>query len=586
LLEAKLATELGVAALELGDPTAAERLERARLLWDRLGASLPENLRERFWSDPRRARLARRTRTRALSSAQPDDAEALRRLLSLSRRLNSSLAMERVLDYAVQAAVELTLAERGFVLLAEPNAEPRVAARHGAAANVDPPSRGILARVLASEEPVLTTDAQTDERFSERRSVHALRLKSVLCVPISTPNGCLGALYVDSRVTRGRFQDADRELLLALGDHVAFAVSNARLHAELEQRARQIEEQRRGLERLSRSKDRELERLREQLEEQQRSFGLRYDYSKIVGRSPSMRRLLQQLDRIIESSASVLVHGESGTGKELVARAIHGNGARAAGPFVAVNCAALPHNLIESELFGHQRGAFTGADRDKRGLMLEANGGTLFLDEIAELPLLTQAKLLRVLQERELRPLGATRSLALDLRLVSATHRTLSDEVAAGRFREDLFYRIAVVSLELPPLRARTEDIPELAHAILSRLARESGREPPGLAPDALRALMGHSFPGNVRELENLLTRAFVLGSGARIGAADLGLLRAPARARRSLSRSEYEAEDRERILEALRAARWNVSEVSRLLGVPRNTLYRKLERYGLNRQQ
>jgi DNA-binding NtrC family response regulator len=197
-----------------------------------------------------------------------------------------------------------------------------------------------------------------------------------------------------------------------------------------------------------------------------------------------------------------------------------------------------------------------------------------------------QAKLLRVLQEREVRPLGANRSLPLDLRLLSATHRNLSEEVAAGRFREDLFYRIAVVSLELPPLRERAEDIPELAHAILARLAREAGREPPELTPDALRSLMSHAFPGNVRELENLLTRAFVLGSGPRIGAQDLGSLRLPARRRQSGSRAEYEAEDRERILEALRSARWNVSEVSRALGVPRNTLYRKLERYGLSRRE
>jgi DNA-binding NtrC family response regulator len=217
--------------------------------------------------------------------------------------------------------------------------------------------------------------------------------------------------------------------------------------------------------------------------------------------------------------------------------------------------------------------------------MLEANQGTLFLDEIAELPLAVQAKLLRVLQEREVRPLGATRSLTLDVRLICASHRNLVGEVAAGRFREDLFYRIAVVSLELPPLRERAEDIPELAHAILAQLARESGREPPTLSPEALRLLMGYAFPGNVRELQNLLTRAFVLGTGARINAADLGSLRAPSRRRSSVSRSEYEAEDRERILEALRSSRWNVSEVSRVLGVPRNTLYRKLERYGLNRQ-
>ncbi|HEY8947020.1 MAG TPA: sigma-54-dependent Fis family transcriptional regulator, partial [Polyangiaceae bacterium] len=566
----------------LGRPEAAEWGERARRSWDRMAATLPEALREPFWADPRRGALEQVTRVQRVTAAG-NEAEALRRLLSLSRRMNSSLSLAKVLEYALDAAIELTHAERGFLLLAE-EGRPRIAAARPSEAGTDSPSGSIVRRVLETEEAVLTTDAQNDERFSMHGSVHALRLKSVLCVPIGTPDRTLGALYVDSRVQRARFEATDRALLLALADQLAVALTNARLHAELEAHARELVEQKRSIEQLSRAKDRELERLREQVEVHQRALLLRYDYSQIVGRGPRMRAMLEKLDRIIDSNANVLLQGESGTGKELVARAIHANGRRTEGPFVGVNCAALPDTLLESELFGHVRGAFTGADREKKGLMLAANGGTLFLDEIGELPLATQTKLLRVIQEREVRPLGSTRSLPLDVRLVCATHRDLSLEISEGRFREDLFYRVAVVTLEIPPLRERLEDVPLLSQKILERLASEAGRPTPELTADAMRLLSGHAFPGNVRELENILTRAFVLASGPRIGTADLDLLVQNRRISRTLNRRQYETEERERILTALTSARWNVSTVARQLGIPRNTLYRKLRRYGLER--
>jgi transcriptional regulator with PAS, ATPase and Fis domain len=287
---------------------------------------------------------------------------------------------------------------------------------------------------------------------------------------------------------------------------------------------------------------------------------------------------------VIDSEISLLVLGESGTGKELVARAVHFNGPRKSGPFQGINCAALPETLLEAELFGNVKGAYTGADRDKVGLMPAANGGTLFLDEVGELPLSIQAKLLRVLQEREVRPLGAAKPVALDIRLVCATHRDLLGDVGSGRFREDLYYRIAVVSVDLPPLRERLEDLAELSTKILAGLARSAQRKPPELAQDALRVLSAHAFPGNVRELQNVLTRAFVLASGSKIQARDIDLGGARARGPRAGSRRDYETQERERILESLRGARWNVSIVARTLGIPRNTLYRKLARYGISR--
>ncbi len=384
---------------------------------------------------------------------------------------------------------------------------------------------------------------------------------------------------------RARFSVADRDLLLAFADQLALALSNAGLHAELERKNAEILQQKLAVEQLARGQAREIVRLKREVEIQRKNLELRYDYSQIVGRGPAMRAVLSRLDRVIESEVNVLVLGESGTGKELVARALHESGPRQRGPFVGINCAALPENLLESELFGHVRGAFTGADRDKPGLMQAASGGTLFLDEVGELPLATQAKLLRVLQEREVRPLGATRSQPLDIRLVAATHRDLPASISLGKFREDLYYRIAVVSVELPPLRDRLEDLPALSSKILERLARDAGKQAPELSQEALRKLSAHRFPGNVRELQNILTRAFVLASSTRLRADDIELaVSARKRAGSALSRKDFEAQERQRILEALRQARWNVSVVARSLGIPRNTLYRKLTRYGLNR--
>nr|PZN27077.1 MAG: hypothetical protein DIU78_06020 [Pseudomonadota bacterium] len=585
LLHARLSTELARAAETLSAPEAPEHADRARRLWDRMAANLSPEDRDAFFRDPRRALGTQTTPVAPDRDGARTEAAALRRLLSLSRRINSSLSLERVLEYAVDAAVELTGAERGFLLRAFDEGGPRVAAAHGAPDTAATPSQSIVERVFATQEPVVTTDATADERFVGQGSVHAMRLKSVLCVPISTPERALGVLYVDSRIQRTRFGDAERALLVALADQVAVALSNAELHARLAERTAELERKQRTIEQLSAERERELEALRERVAVQTRAFQLRYDYGRIVGRGPKMRAVLEQLDRIIDTDVNVLVLGESGTGKELVARALHANGPRAQGPFVGINCAAVPEALLESELFGHVRGAFTGADRDHKGLLLSANGGTLFLDELGEMPLATQAKLLRVLQEREVRPLGAARSVPFDVRLVCATQRDLPADVASGRFREDLFYRVAVVVVRLPPLRERLEDLPELARALLARIAEQQGRPAPELTSDALRTLALHPFPGNVRELENVLTRALVLSDGRRISAADLDLSTTALRSRKSRTRAEYERDERERILEALRATRWNVSLVARTLGIPRNTLYRKLTRYGIQRQ-
>ena len=246
---------------------------------------------------------------------------------------------------------------------------------------------------------------------------------------------------------------------------------------------------------------------------------------RLVGRTESMRQVHAMIGKVARSMAPVLVNGESGTGKELVARAVHEMSSRAEGPFVAVNCGAIPENLLEAEFFGYRKGAFTGANEDRDGFFQAAQGGTLFLDEIGDLPLAMQSKLLRVIQERAVRPIGAVGETPVNVRIVSATHRDLADEVHRGRFRQDLYYRLNVICIRMPALRERLADLPLICDAVLERIARDAGVSPaPTLGPGTLQLLMSYAFPGNVRELENLLQRALAMSGGEVIASEDLGL--------------------------------------------------------------
>jgi transcriptional regulator with GAF, ATPase, and Fis domain len=555
-----------------------QHAESARALWQRIEATLPAALRAAFASHPHRAIVSRPTHD--APSARLGSA-SLRRFLAINRRLSSSLDAREVLEHAVDAAIELTEAERGFVLLRGEGGAIDVAAARNLDREHVPSShlkfsRSIAERVLATDEPVVTLDARADPRFASERSVHAMRLSSVACVPIRSAEGARGALYLDNRFEHGRFTDEDLELLHAFADQVAIALRNAELHAALAERTRALDEARAALEARVEGQAARIADLSSEVEKRRRALEYRYDYGRIVGRGAAMRRVLDTLERVIGTDLSVLVQGESGTGKELVAKAIHVNGARRDGPLVSLNCAALPEALIESELFGHERGAFTGADRRAPGLLVEASGGTVFLDELGEMPLGMQAKLLRALEEREVRPVGGTRALPIDVRLVAATNRDLRAEVKAGRFREDLYFRIGVVTILLPPLRERMEDLAELCASIL----REHGDK--RLTKDAFEALRAHAWPGNVRELRNVLARASALSTGDRIDREDLALDVVPAL---PSDRASYEASEAERIQRALVTTGWNVSRVSRELGIPRQTLYRKMREHGLHRK-
>lgn len=294
----------------------------------------------------------------------------------------------------------------------------------------------------------------------------------------------------------------------------------------------------------------------------------------LVGDSPPMLALRKLVGKVARTQAPVFIHGESGTGKELIARLVHQQGPRACAPFVPVNCGAIPSELIESELFGHRKGSFTGAMADKPGLFRAAHGGTLFLDEVAELPLAVQVKLLRVLQERAVRPVGAVEEEHVDVRVLSASHKDLSTLVQAGHFRHDLYYRLNVIQIDVPPLRDRVEDIPALADCILQRLAQRDGRLPPTLTQDAVAALQTHAFRGNVRELENLLERSVALSDGTELGVEDLFLAQQAGRPQQAggvlpeapdLPAGEPSPAN---ILKVLEAHRWNRTRAAEALGM------------------
>ena len=319
--------------------------------------------------------------------------------------------------------------------------------------------------------------------------------------------------------------------------------------------------------------------------------------SDLIGESTAIREIKMMISKVAATDSAVLIRGESGTGKELVAKAIHQQSSRSKKRFVAINCAAVPENLIESELFGHEKGSFTGADRTKMGLMELAHGGSLFLDEIGELPLALQAKLLRVLQEREIQRVGGLHTIPVDIRLLAATNRDLKLAIAAKQFREDLYYRLDVIQLELPPLRQRAGDVAILARHFIEKLCRRMNREPVEISPEALEALEQYTFPGNVRELENVIERAIVLCAGNHIEPLDI-----PADIREA--RSSYDAMhagesntadtlavdyrlakdafEREYLQRAIAAAKGNISEAARMTGLSRRHFYEKLDKLGL----
>ncbi|HEY1813053.1 MAG TPA: sigma 54-interacting transcriptional regulator [Kofleriaceae bacterium] len=573
------------------DVTAKREADRARTAHAAMLAAAAPAFRATLERDPDLAALV----PADAAASAPDRTTGepqLRRLLALSRRLNSEPDVTRILDEVIDTAIEVTAAERGFLLLRQPDGElAPVVSRNFAAADLHGSersvSRSIAERAAQTGEPVMTVDAGIDERFAIAASVAALRLRSVLAVPLRQRGAITGCIYVDHRLRGGAFDDAAATVLGELADIAAIAIENARLTDHLRHAAREVDELNARLAADLAERDAELVRVKADLPDRAR---LRHAYEQIIGRSPAMVRMLDLVDRAAATALPVVIVGESGTGKELVARALHENGPRRAGAFVAINCSAVPEPLLESELFGHVRGAFTGADRDRRGLFEVADGGTLLLDEIADTSAAMQAKLLRVLQDGSIRRVGDTRTRTVDVRVIAASQRSLAELVTRGSFREDLRFRIEVISITVPPLRERDGDVPLLVEALLARIA--AGRTPPRLTRAALRALGQHRWPGNVRELENALARGLAMCGDAVTSAIDIGDLPevvAAAAARpepaKPIAGDELKlkpalaATEQAYIAAAMERAKNNQTVAARLLGLSRFGLQKKLRR-------
>ncbi len=533
-------------------------------------------------------------------------------VLALNRRLSAEHDMDRLLEVLMDAAVALTGGERGFLLLDTRDAPQAdhlpgpddldiAVARNLDRENLKKPahklSNSIALEVFARGEPVLSIDAQADPRYQSHHSVHSANLRSILCVPMNLRGRTIGVLYVDNRFTSGAFSNEQAAVLEALASQAAIALHTARLiaryktseaalarsHAEVAGLNAQLQEQ------LESTTD-ALSTAREALAAERHELARRSDYEAIKGRSAQLTRLFSLMDRVRDHPFSVLIIGESGTGKELVARAIHFTGARKEGPFVAINCGALPENLLESELFGHVRGAFTGAVAERRGLFEQSDGGTLFLDEIGEMPLAMQVKLLRVLQTGELTRVGGNRVRKVDVRVLAATHRDLDDMVTEGSFREDLLYRLRVVDLMIPPLRDRTGDIPVLVEFFLGRHRAAGIGDVSRITPRALRVMQRYPWPGNVRELEMFLKSACIFAESDTLDVADVAPLLerggkgAPGGPRGGTGElpSEGTLADLEQqvILDRLERMDGNKRQVALSLGIDRGTLYNKLRAY------
>ncbi len=607
-----------LAAAQGGLATARRDTEAALAMLEETAAQLPRDLREVFWNDPRRRALqsAHAATIAPPPAARPSGAAAgatedrLVRILEITRELASEHDVPRLLQRVTDHAVALLGAERGFVLLVGEGGELEAQTARTRSGGDDLHarfSRSVAERVVDGGEPVVTISARDDKRLAEAVSVHQLMIQSIACVPIrgAPPVGrTIGALYVETRLRPGVRFEHELPTLRAFADQAAIAIENARLLSENLVRADELA---RANVELAGARDeiaRTLGKRTEQLAEARRDLKqvraeLRghFGYGGLVGTSAPMRRLYALIDRVKDTDVALLITGESGTGKEMVARVVHQAGPRGKKAFLGVNCGAIPANLLESELFGSVRGAFTGADHDRRGLFQEADGGTLLLDEIGEMPQKMQTGLLRVLQERQVRPVGGTKEEPVDVRVIAATHCDLQQMVSEGTFREDLFYRLHVVELHVPALRERAEDIPPLIDHLLSRLSARYRRDRKTVTREALRALCGFPWPGNVRQLEHLLLNAWLMSEGSEIGVDDLQLpsssphARGNGEARRAQSSSapvraetvaDHKAAERERILGALAASNWNRAQAAKLIGVPRRTFYRRLREFGL----
>jgi len=500
---------------------------------------------------------------RAALPATPKTVRELNVLLDFSRTLNSVRGLAALQEKVLEALLAIVPADQVAILLTENGGAEftSIMGRHRRLGANQPvrASQTILNRVLEENLAVLSDDVQGDDEYRKSDSLIERRVHSVMAVPLEIQEKLLGVLYLEASLPGVHFDSDMLQLVMTLGNIAALAIDNAHHLEQL------------GLENR---------RLHEELS----------IHHSMVGESKAMREVYAFVSRVAGRDSTVLISGESGTGKELVARAVHTNSARKDKPFVAINCAAITETLLESELFGHEKGSFTGAVAQKKGKLEVADGGTVFLDEIGELALPMQAKLLRVLQEREFERVGGTRPIKLDVRLIAATNRDLKEASRTGAFRSDLYYRLNVVSLEMPALRDRKEDIPLLAAFFAARHAEKVKRNVAGISPEARACLMRYDWPGNVRELENAIERAVVLGSTELILLEDLpdSILEESSASGESVGALHDGIRDAKKALieRAIEQAKGNYTEAAKLLGVHPNHLFRLIRTLNLKQKR
>ena len=485
-------------------------------------------------------------------------AKTYQRILQVSRNLLAHVESESLLNELLDGALEITDAAQAFIVLKADDERHVVAARDARGAALDNAedllSDSVLRKVFDSGKALMVKDASADAEFSASVSVVRLSLTSIICVPLVADGRLLGALHIGNGNRVGLFTERHLEVMQIFAAQASLILSSARTISRLR---------------------RDNSSLREALETQRSS--------NIVGSCNALTEVLRKVDRVARTDVSILIRGETGTGKELIAREIHVRSERQAGPFVAINCGAIPAELLESELFGHVQGAFTGAHSAKVGRFQQAHRGTLFLDEIGEMPLALQVKLLRALQEKAVTRVGATSPEKVDFRVVAATHRHLEEAIAAGAFREDLYYRLNVVTLTLPPLRERDGDILLLARHFVDRYVQEYATGPKAMSNAALKALQRATWPGNIRQLENHIRKAVLLGESDVIDVKDLDLAESELRQPMTLAEAR-EAWQRRYILEALELNDGNRTATARELGVDPRTVFRFLEKEGERR--
>ncbi len=485
-------------------------------------------------------------------------ARNLSALLQISRVVHSIRDLEELQAHLLDLIFEVVPASRGAILLADKGAQEfsslYARTRQAGQAQLVRVSRTIARQAMNENVAILGVDVPASGNLRDVESLAASDVRSLLCVPLTVFERVIGCIYLDSTKPGNRFQEEQLQLMAAIAAISAVALDNARRLAWLEK---------------------ENQRLMEVSSEE-----------SLVGDGARMKEIYQLLAKVAPSESTVLIEGESGTGKELAAAALHRNSPRSGKSFVVINCAAIPEALLESDLFGHERGAFTGAATQKKGRLEIADGGVVFLDEIGELAPPLQVKLLRVLQEREFERVGGTHTIKVDIRLIAATNRDLNEAVRTGDFRQDLYYRLAVVKMTMPPLRDRKDDIPMLTRHFVQKYAKRCKLKPKPVSREAMAALVNHDWPGNVRELENAIERALVLGSSDTVMLEDLPeslLEHTPAG---DMMEGKYHAGVKELkkqlIVDAVEQTRGNYVEAAAILGVHPNYLHRLIRNLGI----